>query len=75
MPMVQLYLFKNLQNNILCIIYKQETCRKNIKTRMVMINTKLITVVNSQEGAKRNGLGQGHWPHLFLHLFVFLKKI
>lgn len=40
-----------------------------------MINTKLITVVNSQEGAKRNGLGQGHWPHLFLHLFVFLKKI
>ena len=47
-----------------------ETRRKNINTRMVMINTKLVTVVNSQEGAKRNGLRRGHWPHLSLYLFV-----
>lgn len=39
-----------------------------------MINTKLITVVNSQEGAKRNGLRRGHWPNLSLYLFVLKKK-
>ena len=51
-----------------------ETCRKNIKTCMVVINTKLITVVNSQEGAKRNGLRRGHWPHLSLYLFLKKKS-
>ena len=41
---------------------------------MVIISTKLMIVVNSEEGGKKTGLRRVHRPHLVLYLFLFEKK-
>lgn len=69
-----IHLFKNLQNNTIYYLWIHKHVGKKIQMYMVMTNIKLMTVVNTEEGDKKTGLGRVHRPQLYLYLFLLKKE-
>lgn len=67
-----IYLKTYKNNTIYLWIHKH--VRKKIQMYMVMTNIKFMTVVNTEEGDKKTGLGRVHRPQLSIYLFLLKKE-